>query len=184
MCILPIFEFELDLKYGYFQILRWIVSATASISCFHFYKRKNSVRAVFSFIIAALFNPIKPIELGYDTWLMLDISTAILLPTSHLDHRHEKRVNITLLVMCIAAFLGLGIAFYITAYLPHQETAYVDLDRQAKSNILFKQGFINFILIEIAIILSYFVIKYSLKYSLLKKETSNQPQTPTANTPH
>jgi hypothetical protein len=93
LCLVALLEdpLDLDLSYGYYQFLKWVVSAAAGWACYRFFKADLSVRAVFAFLIAALFNPIRPIDLDLETWLVIDAVVMVLLPSLHLFKHHKKR---------------------------------------------------------------------------------------------
>ena len=65
--------------YGYFQILRWIVTGTAIYSGYISYKLDYKAWVWIMAIIAILFNPIAPIHLDKGLWVMIDTVTAVLM---------------------------------------------------------------------------------------------------------
>lgn len=59
--------------YGYYILLRWIVSISAGILTYKYYEQKvQSLMIVFG-IITILFNPITPIYLDKNVWIFVDI---------------------------------------------------------------------------------------------------------------
>ena len=67
-----------DLPYIYFQILRFVVTASAIFYAFLAHsEQKTIVMAVFS-CIAILFNPLIPFYMKRETWIIVDISTGII----------------------------------------------------------------------------------------------------------
>lgn len=65
--------------YGYYQLLRLIVTGVAIYNGFIFKQEKKTTWLVLMIVIGILFNPIYPIYLIKDTWVILDIITAIIL---------------------------------------------------------------------------------------------------------
>jgi len=64
--------------YFYYQILRWVVAGTAVYNAFYSYK-SNYIRWVWiMIIIGIIFNPVEPIFLGKEIWIVLDIISAII----------------------------------------------------------------------------------------------------------
>ena len=68
--------------YGYFQILRWIVTGTAVYNGYIAHKIHNGFWLWTMIIIAVLFNPIAPIHLDKEIWMIIDLVTASLFITS------------------------------------------------------------------------------------------------------
>lgn len=65
--------------YGYFQILRWVVTIVALFTVYLAYKAKKNEWVVVMIIIAILFNPIAPIFLQKQTWVIFDFITSIIM---------------------------------------------------------------------------------------------------------
>lgn len=64
--------------YGYFTLLRWVVTAGAIIVVLNaFEKNIDWAKVVFVFI-AILFNPIAPIHLSRELWIPIDIVVGII----------------------------------------------------------------------------------------------------------
>ena len=64
--------------YGYYQILRWVVTATAIYVA---YNARRGGKPAWSWVmgmVAVLFNPLWPIYLSKGTWIWLDLIVAIL----------------------------------------------------------------------------------------------------------
>lgn len=64
--------------YGYYILLRWIVSISAGILTYKYYEQKIQLWMIVFGIVAILFNPIAPIYLDKELWVMIDLLTAIL----------------------------------------------------------------------------------------------------------
>ena len=62
----------LDLPYGYYKILRVIVSLAALVMLAYEYKSRNFVFFIYLFLILIFFNPLIPIYLDKSSWQVLD----------------------------------------------------------------------------------------------------------------
>ncbi len=63
----------LSMPYGYYQLLRIVVTICSAIFCFQFLE-ENKMNMVYLFgFIAILFNPLIPIYLDKQTWVIIDI---------------------------------------------------------------------------------------------------------------
>ena len=72
----------LDLPYGYYQILRFIVCGTAIYYLYQSYKHASHLPVKWLAVgIAILFNPIAPIYLDRSIWLFLNVATGIYFAT-------------------------------------------------------------------------------------------------------
>lgn len=65
--------------YGYYQLLRWIVSAVSAYSAYVAYEHKNNTWAWILGVIAVLFNPIIPFTFTRETWQVIDVATAVVI---------------------------------------------------------------------------------------------------------
>jgi len=69
----------LKLAYGYFILLKWVVTVCSGWVCYDLFSKKPQSRALVVFIlITLLFNPIVPISFHKDTWVIIDAITAII----------------------------------------------------------------------------------------------------------
>jgi len=66
------------LPYGYYILLRWVVSLTALFSTWVAYEYKYKFWVFMMGGIAILFNPIIPVHLTKGIWVVTDIVVAIL----------------------------------------------------------------------------------------------------------
>ena len=67
---------------GYYQILRWVICGLTGYSAYLAYEHgKNAWTWIFG-IIAVLFNPIAPIHLNRELWMVIDIIVAAIIFTS------------------------------------------------------------------------------------------------------
>lgn len=79
IAILMLFGALADNSYGYYQILRWVVCGLTGYSAYSAYEHsKNAWTWTFG-IIAVLFNPLAPIHLNRELWLVLDIIVAAII---------------------------------------------------------------------------------------------------------
>lgn len=67
-----------DNPYIYFQVLRWVVTLVGIYIIYRNKNVKNSIWIIIFSIISILFNPIFPITLSRDTWLVIDTVTALI----------------------------------------------------------------------------------------------------------
>jgi len=65
--------------YGYYQILRWVVCGVCAWSAFHAVNVEKQGWAWTLGITAVLFNPITPIHLPREFWILIDIGVGITL---------------------------------------------------------------------------------------------------------
>lgn len=63
--------------YGYYILLRWIVTASAIFLIWVAYDSKKTFWLFLMGIVAILFNPIIPVHLDKGTWVIIDLVVAI-----------------------------------------------------------------------------------------------------------
>ena len=68
-----------DQPYGYFTVLRWVVTIAAAISAYVGFKAANVFAAWVFVAMAVLFNPIAPVFLERSTWQTMDMLAAVIL---------------------------------------------------------------------------------------------------------
>ena len=68
----------LPLPYGYYILLRWIVSISAIFSAWVANELGKKSWLFLMTIIALLFNPVAPVHLNKGTWTVIDLIVAIL----------------------------------------------------------------------------------------------------------
>lgn len=78
LSILMLFGAVAEWPYGYYTILRWITCITSILVVLQAFKRNIDWAKVVFIVIAILFNPLAPIYLSRNTWIPLDVITAIL----------------------------------------------------------------------------------------------------------
>lgn len=67
-----------DLPYGYYTLLRCVVTASAIFLVWTAYESKRTFWLFLMGIVAILFNPLIPIHLDKETWVIIDFIVAIL----------------------------------------------------------------------------------------------------------
>jgi len=67
-----------NMPYGYYRLLRIIVTISSLIFCFQFFE-ENKMKMVYLFgFIAILFNPLIPIFFNKEIWIVIDILVGLL----------------------------------------------------------------------------------------------------------
>ena len=64
--------------YGYYMLLRWVVTGTALFVLWIAYKLERKIWIGLMAITAILFNPIVPIHLDKETWVVIDVIAVVL----------------------------------------------------------------------------------------------------------
>jgi len=67
-----------SLPYGYYILLRWVVSVTSVYIAYLAYKEKKQWWITLFLFITVLFNPVVPIYLNREMWAIIDIIVALL----------------------------------------------------------------------------------------------------------
>jgi len=70
--------------YGYFILLRWVVTAGAIIVTLNAFDKNIDWAKVLFVFIAILFNPIAPIHLPREVWVPLDVIVGVLFVFAYL----------------------------------------------------------------------------------------------------
>ena len=69
----------LSLPYYYYQLMRWCICGCAAYIAYIHYKEKGSGFLTVTFIvIAILYNPIGPIHLFREAWIVINVVTALI----------------------------------------------------------------------------------------------------------
>lgn len=68
----------LPLPIGYYALLRLVVSLTAAFLTWYSYEKKIKGWVWTMGLIALIFNPLMPLYLGKELWVILDITAAII----------------------------------------------------------------------------------------------------------
>ena len=63
--------------YGYYQLLRWVVSVTAVFNAHHSYRLKLSGWTIIMVIVAVIFNPLAPLTFSKGLWVIIDVVVAV-----------------------------------------------------------------------------------------------------------
>ena len=66
----------LSLPYGYYTLLRIIVTIAAIINAYNFLEESNMEKVYLFGFLAILFNPLIPIYLGKELWILIDLAAA------------------------------------------------------------------------------------------------------------
>ena len=64
--------------YGYYNLLRLVVCGTGAFLAVISHKSENTAWAWTMGIVAFIFNPIFPIHLNKEIWIVIDIATAVI----------------------------------------------------------------------------------------------------------
>lgn len=70
------------LPYGYFQILRWVVCGVCSYRAYFAYAQEKNIWMWVLGCSAVLFNPLIPIHLDREVWVIIDVLMAACLIAS------------------------------------------------------------------------------------------------------
>ena len=76
--VLLIFAPLISFPYGFYTLLRLVVSITAGIIIYHSYKNASGINEIiilFAFILT-LYNPIFPVKLSREIWMPINFITA------------------------------------------------------------------------------------------------------------
>jgi hypothetical protein len=69
----------LSLPYFYYQLMRWAICGSAAYIAYQYYKEKGcSFLTVLFIVIAIVYNPIEPIHLFKEAWIVINIITVII----------------------------------------------------------------------------------------------------------
>ena len=79
-----------DHPYGYYQLLRWVVAVVAFYSAYAASQKGNSAWMWILIALGILFNPIRPFYLERETWLILDIVSAVVLTIFIIGERKNR----------------------------------------------------------------------------------------------
>lgn len=81
------------LPYGYYIFLRWVVSVTALFSAWAAYECRRKPWVFVMGGIAILFNPIIPVHLPKETWIVIDPVAAIVFLVSIFHIKLRKNME-------------------------------------------------------------------------------------------
>lgn len=76
--------------YGYFILLRWFITASATVVAWGFYKSELAGWALAFGAIAILFNPFFPFFMNKSSWVAIDMVTAILFFIAAYSYKHSN----------------------------------------------------------------------------------------------
>lgn len=75
--------------YGYYILLRWIISLSAIFIAYQAYKEEKSTWIYVFAGLAILFNPIAPIYLDKSVWVLIDLISSVLFATFSFHNRKK-----------------------------------------------------------------------------------------------
>ena len=78
------------LSYGYFTLLRLIVCGTSIYNSLKIYQKQNTPLFWTFIFIAILFNPLIPVYLDREIWLIIDVICAIIMLIGGYKINNEK----------------------------------------------------------------------------------------------
>ena len=76
--------------YGYYVLLRWVVTISAVFLLSLAYESKKTFWLFLMGIVAILFNPIIPVHLDKETWVIIDIIVAVLFLVSIFKIKYKE----------------------------------------------------------------------------------------------
>ena len=65
--------------YGYYTLLRWVVCGTSAFIAFMAYELDKKFWLWLIGLVAVLFNPIIPVYLDKETWVVIDLVVAVVI---------------------------------------------------------------------------------------------------------
>jgi len=65
--------------YGYYQLLRWIISVTGVFNAYKSYESRWIEWSVIMIVVTILFNPLAPVTFEKGVWAFIDIVIAIVM---------------------------------------------------------------------------------------------------------
>ena len=78
-----------ELPYGYYQFMRVVVTIAAAYGAYVAFSHDRTSWVWILGIIAVLFNPIAPIHLDRETWIIPDIVAAIIMFVASAKLKHH-----------------------------------------------------------------------------------------------
>jgi len=76
--------------YGYYVLLRWVVTISAVFLLSLAYESKKTFWVFLIGMVAILFNPIIPVNLDKETWVVIDFIVAIIFLASIFKIKYKK----------------------------------------------------------------------------------------------
>jgi hypothetical protein len=84
----------LSMPYYYYQLMRWCICGSAVYIAYLHYKKKGcDLLTVLFIVIAIVYNPIEPIHLFKEAWIVINIITAIVFSYGWVLARKNKNEN-------------------------------------------------------------------------------------------
>ncbi len=78
LLFITIYAWDNKIDYGYYEVLRWIVSCFAFWTAYKINQKQNNIWFLIFMTIGVLFNPIIKIALDKDVWQIIDLITFVL----------------------------------------------------------------------------------------------------------
>ncbi len=85
--------FSHALPYGYYILLRWVVTATFSFLLFKAYHHISDTWKWVLGIMILVYNPILPLDLGRDIWTIVNVVTIIIILLTLFIFRRKKFIS-------------------------------------------------------------------------------------------
>lgn len=80
----------MPMPYGYYQFLRIAITLVVSINAFELYNKNKSTLLVMFVSIIILYNPIIPVHLSKETWMPINLLTAVFLGVFAFVHKNKE----------------------------------------------------------------------------------------------
>jgi len=80
----------LDMPYGYFMFVRFIVTFAFTYLSYHYKSSGNEKSAILYLVLALLFQPFLKIALGRFVWNLVDVIVSVILLISILPNLNNK----------------------------------------------------------------------------------------------
>lgn len=82
-----------DMPYGYYTLLRLVVTATFAWAAFDAWERKMDIAPYVLGLVALLFNPFIPVHLDKEIWIGIDIAAGVLILGYYFIHTEATERN-------------------------------------------------------------------------------------------
>jgi len=81
----------LSMPYYYYQLMRWVICGCAAYIVYQRYKEKGfDFLTVLFIVIAIVYNPIEPIHLFKEAWIVINIITVIVFMYGWIQAKKNK----------------------------------------------------------------------------------------------
>jgi hypothetical protein len=80
-----------SLPYFYYQLMRWCICGCAAYIAYHHYKEKGcDFLAVGFVVVAVVYNPLEPIHLFKEAWIVINIITVFIFSFGWIQGRKSQ----------------------------------------------------------------------------------------------